>query len=283
MAQDPDSTSALYSMMNAERSFAQSSAMHGRKASFVENFADVSVVFTNKWITNGKQFSKEQKEVPGILKWEPEFMDIASSRDFGISTGPWEMQDYRPGTAPLATGYFLTVWKKQPNGVWQVILDGGSETPAPEVNNHRISFPVGADKPVINIAHINTAIVSAELSDREKQMLNFWKSNPVPSTYAAFLTEDVRIQKSGELPKIKKDLIRLFLNKLNKTLTWTTAGSGVASSGDLGFTYGTFETNDVSESSSGHYVRIWKKQSDGMWLISLEMINTDKFKTGSGD
>jgi ketosteroid isomerase-like protein len=283
MAQEPDSTSALFGLLNAERSFAQSSAMHGRKASFVENFADESVVFTNKWITNGKQFTKAQKESPRILKWEPEFMDIANSRDFGISTGPWEMQDYLPGTVPLATGYFLTVWKKQPNGVWQVILDAGSETPAPEVNNHTISFPAGADKPFNNKVHINTVIVSAELSDRDRQMLDIWKRNPVSSTYAAFLTTDVRIQKSSELPKIKKDLVRLFLDKLNRTLTWTTVGSGVASSGDLGFTYGTFETNDVSEISSGHYVRIWKKQSDGKWLISLEMINTGKLNSGSGD
>jgi ketosteroid isomerase-like protein len=280
MAQEPDSTSALYGMLNAELGFAQSSAMHGRRAAFVENFADESVVFTNKWINNGKQFSKEQKDVPRILKWEPEFMDIAGSRDFGISTGPWELQDYRPGMAPLATGYFLTVWKKQPNNVWQVILDAGSETPAPEMNNHRIFFPAGADKPVINVVLINTAIVSAELAERDRQILNTWKTNPVSSTYASFLAADVRIQKSEELPKIKKDSINLWLSKLNKSLRWTTIGSGVASSGDLGFTYGTFETNSPSEISSGHYVRIWKKQSDGKWLISLEMMNTDSFKTG---
>jgi ketosteroid isomerase-like protein len=118
MAQEPDSSSALFNMREAERNFARESVMLGRNASFVENFADESVVFTDKWITNGKQFSKDQKASPIVLKWEPEFMDISVSRDFGISTGPWEAQEYRPNTAPVAKGYFLTVWKKQSDGVW---------------------------------------------------------------------------------------------------------------------------------------------------------------------
>ena len=104
MAQEPDSSSALYSMRDAERNFARASVMYGRNAAFVENFADESVIFTDRWLTNGKQFSKERKPTPVVLKWEPEFMDISESRDFGISTGPWEAQEYRPNTAPLSNG-----------------------------------------------------------------------------------------------------------------------------------------------------------------------------------
>jgi len=104
MAQEPDSSSALFSMRDAERNFARSSVMYGRNTAFVENFAEESVIFTDRWLTNGKQFSKERKPTPVVLKWEPEFMDISGSRDFGISTGPWEAQEYRPNTAPLSNG-----------------------------------------------------------------------------------------------------------------------------------------------------------------------------------
>ena len=117
MAQEPDSSSALFSMRDAERNFARLSVMIGRNASFAENFADESAIFTGRWITNGKQYSKEGKSSPIVLKWEPEFMDISASRDFGISTGPWEVQEYRPNTLPLNTGYYLTVWKRQVDGV----------------------------------------------------------------------------------------------------------------------------------------------------------------------
>lgn len=280
-SQKPDSTSALNSLLNAELSFAQSSVTHGRNAAFVENFAEESIVFTSEWITNGKQFCRERKESPVVLKWEPEYMDISLSRDFGISTGPWEMQDYRPGTDPISTGYFITVWKKQPYGVWKVILDAGSQTPPPIANQHRISFPSGADKPVANVININPSKVSDELLEREKQILDIWTNNPVASTYASFLAADARIQIGGELPKVKRDTINLWLSKLNKNLTWTTIGCGAASSADLGFTYGNFKIKSVSGSSEGHYVRIWKKQPDGKWLITIEMTDIDKSSAGN--
>ncbi len=274
-AQKPDSTSALNSMLNAELGFAQSSVKHGLNAAFVENFTEESVLFTSEWITNGKHYYQQRKETPVVLKWEPEFMDISLSRDFGISTGPWEMQDYRPNTEPLSTGYFLTVWKKQPDGIWKVILDAGSQTPPPAANMHKISFPAGADKQVANPININPSKASTELLEREKQALGIWTSNPVASTYASFLAADARIQIGGELPKVKRDDINIWLSKLAKNMTWTTKGCGAASSADLGFTYGTFEIYNATGSSKGHYVHIWKRQPDGKWLIIIEMRNVD--------
>jgi hypothetical protein len=49
MAQEPDSNSALFSMREAERNFARESVMIGRNAAFVKNFAEESVLFTDKW------------------------------------------------------------------------------------------------------------------------------------------------------------------------------------------------------------------------------------------
>lgn len=49
IAQEPDSSSALFHMRKAERNFAKESIMYGRNASFVKNFAEESVIFTDKW------------------------------------------------------------------------------------------------------------------------------------------------------------------------------------------------------------------------------------------
>lgn len=275
LAQEPDSSSALFQMREAERNFARASVMRGRNASFVENFADESIIFTNTWLTNGKQFWKDLKVRPLVLKWEPEFMDIADSRDFGISTGPWEVQEYRPYTAPLATGYFLTVWKKQKDGTWQVILDAGSTTPALTGYNHAFSFPAGADKPVLNPKRVNVESARAELKEREKQFLVAWKTNPLPAVYASFLAPNVRMQLEGHLPTTNADTINAWISQLHKTVTWETVGSGAASSDDLGFTYGLFETQNDAKGSKGHYVRFWRKQPAGKWKIILEMMSFD--------
>jgi ketosteroid isomerase-like protein len=275
MAQEPDSSSALNSMREAERNFARASVMIGRNAAFAENFADVSAIFTDKWITNGKQYSKERKASPVVLKWEPEFMDIAASRDFGISTGPWEVQEYRPNTAPLYTGYFLTVWQKQPGGIWKVILDGGSVTPPLKSYLHSFTFPEGADKPFPGPPVVKVEVSCKELSDMESQIQKKWDGNPGPSAYSAFLVPGARIQFSGHLPTTDKDTINVLLSGLDKTMTWQNAGSGSATSGDMGFTYGILKLRNHQEKNAGHYVRIWKKLPAAEWKIMLEMINID--------
>jgi ketosteroid isomerase-like protein len=275
MAQEPDSSSALFSMREAERNFARESVMIGRNASFAENFADESAIFTGKWITNGKQYSKERKSSPFVLKWEPEFMDISASRDFGISTGPWEVQEYRPYTPPLSTGYFLTVWKRQPDGVWKVILDGGSSTPALKNPQHMFIFPSGADKVVIKPAVFNVDILRKELFEREKQILIEWGKNPSPSTYVSFLMSGSRMQIDGHLPTTDTDTINVLISRFNKSMIWKTEGAGAATSGDMGFTYGIIEIPGKSPKTSGHYVRIWKKEPAANWKITLEMLNID--------
>jgi ketosteroid isomerase-like protein len=273
MAQEPDSTSALFSMREAERNFARSSVMIGRNAAFAEYFADESVIFTDKWITNGKQFSKDQKASPVVLKWEPEFMDISASRDFGISTGPWEVQEYRPNTPPLFTGYFLTVWKKESDGTWKVILDGGSTTPPLKNINHSFSFPSGADKSIPNPPVINNELLRKELMDRESQFTAEWGKNPEAATYMSFLAGEARLQLSGHLPATNTDTITVQISGLAKRMVWKPVGAGAASSGDLGFTYGLLEISGASVLTKGHYVRIWKKLNGADWKIILEMIN----------
>lgn len=275
MAQEPDSSSALFSMRETERDFARASAAIGRNAAFAGYFAEKSVLFTDTWITNGKQYCKERKASPVILKWEPELMDISDSRDFGISTGPWEAQEYRPNTAPVATGYFLTVWKKQPDGTWKVILDGGSETPVAANNKHGFSFPAGTDKALKNIQSFNEDLLNKELCDRENQFLSAWEKTPLPASYLSYLDPVARMQLKGHLPSTNADTINSFISGFDKKLIWETVGSGAATSGDLGFTYGLLQIRDSQPVTKGHYVRIWKKLPGNSWKIALEMMNLD--------
>jgi ketosteroid isomerase-like protein len=276
MAQEPDSSSALFSMRETERNFARASVANGRNAAFAEYFAEKSVLFTDKWITNGKQYSKERKPSPVVLKWEPEYMDISDSRDFGISTGPWEAQEYRPNTSPLATGYFLTVWKKQTDGTWKVILDGGSETPSISTNKHSFLFPAGADKSIKSPEDSDQEVLNKELFDREKQFLSVWEKNPQPSSYISFFEQNARMQLKGHLPTTSTDTINAFVSGFDKKLIWETVGSGAASSGDLGFTYGLLQISGSQPVTKGHYVRIWKRLPGDIWKIELEMINFDQ-------
>ncbi|MGA8867685.1 MAG: DUF4440 domain-containing protein, partial [Candidatus Sulfotelmatobacter sp.] len=69
-----------------------------------------------------------------------------------------------------------------------------------------------------------------------------------------------------------------FLDDKNNSLTWAPVGADIASSGDLGYTYGTFEfrfkdREGKSIVEHGKYTSIWKKQKDGSWKVVLDMGN----------
>jgi ketosteroid isomerase-like protein len=70
-----------------------------------------------------------------------------------------------------------------------------------------------------------------------------------------------------------------FLDDKNNHLTWTPVGADMSSSGDLGYTYGTYEFRSIGKDgqpvvSHGKYTSIWKKQRDG-WKVVLDMGNSN--------
>jgi len=69
-----------------------------------------------------------------------------------------------------------------------------------------------------------------------------------------------------------------FLDDPNNRLTWTPVGGDVSGSGDLGYTYGTFEFRSKDKDGKPHvdygkYTSIWKLQKDGGWKVVLDMGN----------
>jgi ketosteroid isomerase-like protein len=63
------------------------------------------------------------------------------------------------------------------------------------------------------------------------------------------------------------------------TLTWTPVHADMASSGDLGYTYGNYVYTAKNKegklvTSYGKYTSIWKKQKDGQWKVVADMGNS---------
>jgi len=70
-----------------------------------------------------------------------------------------------------------------------------------------------------------------------------------------------------------------FLDDKNNHLTWKPVYADMAASGDLGYTYGTFEFRSRDKDGKltveyGKYVSIWKKQKDGSWKVVMDMGNS---------
>jgi ketosteroid isomerase-like protein len=72
-----------------------------------------------------------------------------------------------------------------------------------------------------------------------------------------------------------------FLDDKNNRLTWSPVGADISASGDLGYTFGTFEFQSKDKDGKGvvdrgKYMTVWKKQADGSWKVAVDMGNSTK-------
>jgi ketosteroid isomerase-like protein len=86
----------------------------------------------------------------------------------------------------------------------------------------------------------------------------------------------------GFLPIIEGDVIK-FLNAQEDTsftMTWEPKGGDIASSGDMGFTYGVYKVATADTTLKGTYLNVWRKQADGKWKFVIDTGNPGIEKEG---
>ena len=85
--------------------------------------------------------------------------------------------------------------------------------------------------------------------------------------------------RANHQPIVGYDSIRAILlseSDSTFTLTWEPRFAKLAASGDLGYTYGTYQIKDKAKDSIvgvGKYATIWVKKSDGKWKAILDTGN----------
>lgn len=110
----------------------------------------------------------------------------------------------------------------------------------------------------------------------DKEFSDMSKQNGVSEAFIFYADQDVVKLGQGSLPiQGKTQLTEAYttLDDSKMELTWEPLKAEIASSGELGYTFGKYflTTKDSVESTStGYYVSIWKKQKDGSWKFVLD-------------
>ena len=65
----------------------------------------------------------------------------------------------------------------------------------------------------------------------------------------------------------------------NTTLAWEPQRAMVASSGDMGWTWGKYtlsylDQEQLEQQNHGKYLNIWERQEDGQWRVAVDMGNS---------
>jgi ketosteroid isomerase-like protein len=101
----------------------------------------------------------------------------------------------------------------------------------------------------------------------------------VAEAFYQFFAEDAVWLPVGSDPVIGRAAVRDRIREAGTVqLAWQPQAAAVARSGDLGYTWGLYESRargaDGRERiSRGKYTTIWRKQTDGRWLAVLDIGN----------
>jgi ketosteroid isomerase-like protein len=241
----------LASLVEAERSFSRTCVAKGLRAAFQEFFADDGIRFLPHPVKAQENF--RQRPAPAgpqsfTLSWEPVFADISQAGDLGYTTGPYVVTDNAKKNPP-GYGYYFSIWRKQTDGSWKVLLDYGTDVPAPANPDNPPPFkPASGTGWKRNAAQagLDDSTVLANL-DRETSVLS--ASQGITATYRQLLLSDARLHRAGLMPLVDPSSILSFLDEQH----WIKDAPGVL--------------------EKGYYARVWKRDGKGNWKIAMDVAN----------
>lgn len=285
------------------------SVERGVREAFLAFFADDGINFQPHPVRTREAFlSRPAPPVrpPVTLDWQPVFADVSRSGDLGYTTGPYTLTDNSPQHRPTRHGYYFSIWKRQADGNWKVVLDLGITTPAP-------SAPAPAFQAArqVKLKSSSTAPDTeagrADLMKLEGAFLREAQTHGTTRAYSRYLSDDARLHRDEMFPLLGRKAAASFLSAKNLSMQWRPIFADVSRSGDLGYTYGSYELKTTGASNGtaarratasgtgkatdkdkaqgsdgkgagtaasnverGYYVHVWKRQADGSWKVVLD-------------
>lgn len=247
-------------VIEAERAFAADGAALGIKKSFLAHMADDAIVLNPDPVSAKALYGGRPDGKGPLLEWWPVWAGIARSGDLGFTTGPYTVNG-KPGA------FYFTVWKKQPDGQWKWIFDGGADadTTGAPVKDSEPGYLITSSQP-----GRYPEGAQADLSKVEQALAKGAASDST-AAYRAVLACDGRLYTDGVLPGTGCGSFGPSLAARPRKLSFKPIGGTMSSAGDLAFRYGDAAWDKDGAAQRGHYVRIWQRRAGGWKLIFDEI------------
>jgi len=109
-----------------------------------------------------------------------------------------------------------------------------------------------------------------EISESEAKFAAMLNEKGLHDAFVAYADDDAVIMRNNKVIVGKKAIDAHYENVDTKSLSWSPDFIEVSSSGDLGYTYGTYhytykDSLGNEKVDSGIFHTVWKRQEDGSW------------------
>ncbi len=260
---------AQQELFDAEHAFVRLAAEKGFRDSFYSYFADDGIAF-NPHPFRVRTALAGAPPSPGPMGavWAPVYGDISAAGDLGWDTGPLIFEGKDGG--PDRHGMFFSVWKRQADGRFKVVLDVGGDTPSAVVP---IGEPVHSSwRPGNAAGSTDPAAARSGLLGAEQSFLATAAAESLGRAYGSRLSDEARVHRPGAMPVVSRVALDEWANAQDARYRGETLFADVASSGDLGYAWGSYErVGDVPD--AGYYARVWKHDANGDWRIVMDTVS----------
>ncbi len=261
----------LQSVVEVERAFARVSADSGMQSAFLSFLAEDAIVFRPD-PAPGREYYRSSPNIPGMLVWQPAYADVSGDGSMGYTTGPWEFRKAGRGDTVAVFGHYVSVWKRQADNTWKVVIDVGIPHPHPGYDLTDTMLSVTSLRDDGEKLSEKTEVADIfPLVETEQQFSQMARETDWREAFRAFTSLSVRLYRVNRFPMSGMESAVEALPSATPA-EWTVMGSDTSRSGDLGYTYGYIEEIPGPEKSS--YLRIWKRKAGGQWKMVLEVTNS---------
>lgn len=251
----------------AERAFAADFPALGLAGSFSKWSTPDAIILTGGQArtTDDLFAGAPMTRQPGepLIEWWPTFAGVAMSGDLGFTTGPASQDGNR-------YGHYFTVWKRQPDGRWLWVYDGGtSADPAgqPGPDGEPRILPVATMESLFGPDFAMEGVEEAEIG------LAALSASSQKAAHLQYLAADGRLYVAARAPADGSDAFAAALDDWPATFAFgPMQGGGASDAGDMAWTYGPAAWTQDGFGRHGHYVRVWQKRPEGWRIVLAQLI-----------
>jgi ketosteroid isomerase-like protein len=269
MAADNGRSQDLAALVASERAFAARAQVVNARLAFVEFLAPDAILFT-PFAAPAFPRLRESADWAVNIQWRPAAAAISGAGDLGYTTGPAEYRRV-PSEPPAGYGHYTSVWQRQADGRYRVLIDIGIEHPDAVAGIADWQTPDVAPAVRTALDPSRQQALARELREIDARLGREVERDGA-AAWAKVLADDARLHLGGRLPVSGRAAALAALGPQPAVTGWTPEGAVVAVSGDFGAVYGRGQWRSAAREAPAElvYLNLWQRRDD-VWRLFVQV------------